>query len=85
MKRLGYTRYVAQGGDWGAPVSSAMARQNARRLARHPYQFAGDGAARSGGSARRRTACRQDSPKKNARCSKRSGRTRKKGTQHTSR
>jgi pimeloyl-ACP methyl ester carboxylesterase len=28
MKRLGYTRYVAQGGDWGAPVSSAMARQS---------------------------------------------------------
>ncbi len=27
MKRLGYTRYVAQGGDWGAPVCSAMARQ----------------------------------------------------------
>ena len=27
MKRLGYTRYVAQGGDWGSPVSSAMARQ----------------------------------------------------------
>jgi pimeloyl-ACP methyl ester carboxylesterase len=27
MKRLGYTRYVAQGGDWGAPVSNAMARQ----------------------------------------------------------
>src|SRR5262249_33473793 len=26
MKRLGYTRYVAQGGDTGAPVSSAMAR-----------------------------------------------------------
>jgi len=26
MKRLGYTRYVAQGGDWGAPVSSALAR-----------------------------------------------------------
>jgi pimeloyl-ACP methyl ester carboxylesterase len=26
MKRLGYTRYVAQGGDIGAPVSSAMAR-----------------------------------------------------------
>jgi pimeloyl-ACP methyl ester carboxylesterase len=32
MKRLGYTRYVAQGGDWGAPVSSAMARQNAAGL-----------------------------------------------------
>jgi pimeloyl-ACP methyl ester carboxylesterase len=27
MKRLGYSRYVAQGGDWGAPISTAMARQ----------------------------------------------------------
>ena len=27
MNRLGYTRYVAQGGDWGSPVSSAMARR----------------------------------------------------------
>ncbi|HEY9644422.1 MAG TPA: epoxide hydrolase family protein, partial [Coleofasciculaceae cyanobacterium] len=27
MDRLGYTRYVAQGGDWGSPISSAMARQ----------------------------------------------------------
>jgi pimeloyl-ACP methyl ester carboxylesterase len=27
MQRLGYTRYVAQGGDWGSPVSQAMARQ----------------------------------------------------------
>jgi pimeloyl-ACP methyl ester carboxylesterase len=26
-KRLGYTRYVAQGGDWGAPVTTAMGRQ----------------------------------------------------------
>ena len=32
MKRLGYARYVAQGGDWGTPVSSAMARQNAPGL-----------------------------------------------------
>jgi pimeloyl-ACP methyl ester carboxylesterase len=32
MKRLGYERYVAQGGDWGAPVSSAMARQAPRGL-----------------------------------------------------
>src|SRR5258707_2884558 len=32
MKRLGYTRYVAQGGDWGSPVSSAMARQKAEGL-----------------------------------------------------
>ncbi|QPB18859.1 alpha/beta fold hydrolase [Rhizobium sp. 007] len=27
MNRLGYTRYVAQGGDWGAGVVEAMARQ----------------------------------------------------------
>jgi pimeloyl-ACP methyl ester carboxylesterase len=27
MKRLGYTRYVAQGGDWGAGVVEAMGRQ----------------------------------------------------------
>src|SRR5690349_7760230 len=27
MKRLGYTRYVAQGGDWGAVITSEMARQ----------------------------------------------------------
>ena len=32
MKRLGYTRYVAQGGDWGSPISGAMARQNASGL-----------------------------------------------------
>jgi pimeloyl-ACP methyl ester carboxylesterase len=32
MKRLGYNRYVAQGGDWGAPISSAMARQSAPGL-----------------------------------------------------
>jgi pimeloyl-ACP methyl ester carboxylesterase len=27
MDRLGYTRYVAQGGDWGTAISAAMARQ----------------------------------------------------------
>ncbi|MFL5238368.1 MAG: epoxide hydrolase family protein [Rhizomicrobium sp.] len=32
MKRLGYTRYVAQGGDWGTPISSSMARQSAAGL-----------------------------------------------------
>jgi pimeloyl-ACP methyl ester carboxylesterase len=26
MKRLGYTRYVAQGGDWGSPVTNEMAK-----------------------------------------------------------
>jgi pimeloyl-ACP methyl ester carboxylesterase len=32
MRRLGYARYVAQGGDWGTPISSAMARQGAPGL-----------------------------------------------------
>ena len=27
MKRLGYDRYVAQGGDWGAVITEAMGRQ----------------------------------------------------------
>jgi microsomal epoxide hydrolase len=27
MKRLGYTRYVSQGGDWGAIISDVMGRQ----------------------------------------------------------
>ena len=56
MKRLGYTRYVAQGGDWGSPVSSAMARQAPARIARHPHQLAGDGTARRGRGARQRRA-----------------------------
>ena len=33
MKRLGYTRYVAQGGDWGAGVVQAMGRQAPAGLA----------------------------------------------------
>ena len=32
MPRLGYARFVAQGGDWGSPISSAMARQSAPGL-----------------------------------------------------
>jgi pimeloyl-ACP methyl ester carboxylesterase len=32
MKRLGYTRYVAQGGDWGAGVVEAMGRQAPKGL-----------------------------------------------------
>jgi len=32
MGRLGYTRYVAQGGDWGTAISAAMARQAAEGL-----------------------------------------------------
>jgi pimeloyl-ACP methyl ester carboxylesterase len=32
MKRLGYERYVSQGGDWGSVVSDKMARQNLKGL-----------------------------------------------------
>ena len=37
MRRLGYTRYVAQGGDVGAAVTDAMGRQAPEGLARHPH------------------------------------------------
>jgi pimeloyl-ACP methyl ester carboxylesterase len=32
MKRLGYTRFVAQGGDWGSPISNEMAKLAAPEL-----------------------------------------------------
>jgi pimeloyl-ACP methyl ester carboxylesterase len=32
MRRLGYERYVSQGGDWGSVVSDKMARQNLKGL-----------------------------------------------------
>jgi pimeloyl-ACP methyl ester carboxylesterase len=32
MKRLGYSRFVAQGGDWGAAVTQAMGQQAAPEL-----------------------------------------------------
>jgi pimeloyl-ACP methyl ester carboxylesterase len=35
MKRLGYARYVAQGGDWGAGVVQAMGRQTPGLLGIH--------------------------------------------------
>ena len=40
MHRLGYDRYVAQGGDVGAIVTDAMGRQAPEGLARHPHQLA---------------------------------------------
>src|SRR5215471_6543000 len=42
MQRLGYSRYVAQGGDWGSPISGAMARQAPGRVGGCPPQPAGD-------------------------------------------
>ena len=32
MKRLGYTQFVAQGGDWGAVVTELMAKQGPPEL-----------------------------------------------------
>ena len=40
MKRLGYTRYVAQGGDWGRG-HRADGRAGAAGIDRHPHQHAG--------------------------------------------
>jgi len=40
MRRLGYTRFVAQGGDFGNAVSEQMALQAPPRVARHPHQHA---------------------------------------------
>jgi pimeloyl-ACP methyl ester carboxylesterase len=40
MQRLGYQRYVAQGGDWGAFVTTAMAQQKAPGLAAIHLNFA---------------------------------------------
>jgi epoxide hydrolase len=40
MRGLGYQRYVAQGGDWGAFVTTAMAQQQAPGLAAIHLNFA---------------------------------------------
>ena len=46
MKRLGYDRFVAQGGDWGAAVTQTMGDAGGSGAARHPLQHAGHGAGR---------------------------------------
>ena len=40
MNRLGYTEFVAQGGDWGAAVTQIMGVQAPPGAARHPLQHA---------------------------------------------
>ncbi len=52
MQRLGYTRYVAQGGDVGSQVTDAMGRLATRRADRHPHEPAHAGAGRRRSSER---------------------------------
>ena len=54
MQRLGYTRYVAQGGDVGAAITDAMARLAPEGLIAHPHQPARDGAGRGAAADRHR-------------------------------
>ena len=56
MKRLGYTRYVAQGGDWGSPLPTRW-HGRASRTGRHSRQPARGSTARSGRGHPRRWAC----------------------------
>ena len=46
MKRLGYTRFVAQGGDWGQCRYRADGSAGASGIDRHSHQHAGHGPAR---------------------------------------
>ena len=66
MRRLGYTRYVAQGGDWGAGVVEAMARQAPPGLlgihTNLPAMVPTTWARRSAAGP-----CRRDSPSRNGR------------------
>ena len=60
MQRLGYTKYVAQGGDWGNAVSEVMALQQPPGLLGIHTNMAGDGSARRfEGAFRGRPAARR--------------------------
>ena len=60
MQRLGYTKYVAQGGDWGNAVIGADGFTGAAGIAWHPHQHGGHGPCRclEGARSRRSTARR---------------------------
>jgi hypothetical protein len=46
MKRLGYTRFVAQGGDWGSIVVDMMGGTSSLGIDRHSHQYAWHGSTR---------------------------------------
>ena len=46
MKRLGYTKFVAQGGDWGAVITELDGCAGASGIARHSHQHAWRGSTR---------------------------------------
>ena len=54
MQRLGYKRYVSQGGDWGSVIADAMAQASTAGTARHPCEHAGHRAGRRGQSHQQR-------------------------------
>ena len=56
MQRLGYERFVAQGGDWGNAVTEQLALCRPAGAARHLHEHGGDRAARDLQGARRRVA-----------------------------
>ena len=72
MHRLGYTRYVAQGGDVGAPVTRPMGRQAVEGLVGYPPEPARRRCSRSA------TTC-PGSPNRNAQRPRRSRRSRQDG------
>ncbi len=47
MKRLGYEKFVAQGGDWGALIARPDGSRRASGIARHPYEHGGCNSARN--------------------------------------
>ena len=65
MHRLGYTRYVAQGGDVGAARHRRDGPPGARGAARHPHEPARDGAGRppAGGVRAGTRGSRRSSPR----------------------
>jgi len=49
MERLGYDRYIAQGGDFGSAISSAMAAKRPERMTQlHPWPAGRSGCSHSG-------------------------------------